>query len=179
MPAISRRADSASRMPPIPSISPHLTAASPSRTEPMSFAITSVRIITRSNSARSICEWSTTKRTIRSCISRRYSKLCGAEMTVPVVRTGWTVIVAEGTMHDRFAETASGTPIECPPPSTTETVGLSSDAITSEMASPASTSPPMVFKRIRIPSIRSSSSSANSRGIRCSYLVVFRLLSCT
>ena len=66
-----------------------------------------------------------------------------------------------------------GTPMECPPPSTRETVGILRDAIISAMASPASTSPPTVFKRIRSPSISSSSSMRASFGSTCSYLVAF------
>ena len=65
-----------------------------------------------------------------------------------------------------------GTPMECPPPRTRETVGILKDAIISAMASPASTSPPTVFKRIRSPSISSSSSIRASFGNTCSYLVV-------
>ena len=41
--------------------------------------------------------------------------------------------------------------MECPPPRTSDTVGLLSDAIISAIASPASTSPPTVCRRIRIP----------------------------
>ncbi len=40
----------------------------------------------------------------------------------------------EGTMKDSFAATASGTPMECPPPSTRDTVGLRIPAIISAMA---------------------------------------------
>ena len=61
------------------------------------------------------------------------------------------------------------------PPSTRETVGLLKEAIISAMASPASTSPPSVLSRIRIPSVSSSSSAWASFGRRCSYLVAFVL----
>ena len=47
-------------------------------------------------------------------------------------------------MKDRFAETANGTPMECPPPSTKETVGFLIPEINSAIAKPASTSPPTV-----------------------------------
>ena len=65
-----------------------------------------------------------------------------------------------------------GTPIECPPPRTSDTVGILNEAIISAMASPASTSPPTVFKRISKPSISSSSSMMASFGSTCSYFVV-------
>ena len=38
------------------------------------------------------------------------------------MRTGWTVMLAVGTIRLFLAETASGIPMECPPPSTSETV---------------------------------------------------------
>ena len=74
--------------------------------------------------SRAIPEWAQIKSEMRSCISRKYRKVCGAPMTVPFTRTGWSVMVALGTMNDRFPETASGTPMECPPPSTSVAVGL-------------------------------------------------------
>ena len=43
------------------------------------------------------------------------------------------------------SKTASGTPMEWLPPSTKETVGFESDATISAIASPLSTSPPMVL----------------------------------
>ena len=69
-------------------------------------------------------------------------------MTTPFRRTGWIVIAADGAMKLRDAATASGTPIECPPPSTSDTVGFFIPAIISAMPSPASTSPPTVFRSI-------------------------------
>ena len=48
---------------------------------------------------------------------------------MPVKRTGWMVIDADGAMNERRAATASGTPMEWPPPSTSETVGLDMPAI--------------------------------------------------
>ena len=83
------------------------------------------------------------------------------------------VIVADGTIKERFAEVARGTPIEWLPPSTKETVGFVIEAIISAMASPASTSPPIVLRITSRPSISSLSSMAASRGIMCSYLVAF------
>ena len=97
-------------------------------------------------------------------------------MSVPFVRMGWTVMDALGAMSERFGATASGTPMECPPPSTSETVGFLMPAISSAMASPASTSPPQVLSRKSTPSISSLSSSAASSGRTCSYLVVFTVL---
>jgi len=94
-------------------------------------------------------------------------------MTRPFIRTGWSVIVALGTIKDFFPETASGTPIECPPPSTRETVGFFIPAISSAIARPASTSPPIVLIKISSPSISSLSSTANSVGMHCSYFVDF------
>ena len=52
------------------------------------------------------------------------------------MRTGCTVIDAVGTIMLRRADTASGIPIECPPPSTSDTVGFFIPAISSAMASP-------------------------------------------
>ena len=81
--------------------------------------------------------------------------------------------MAEGTIKEQSADTAKGTPMECPPPKTRETVGVRIPAISSESAKPASTSPPMVFRMIRSPSMASLFSAAISRGISCSYLVLF------
>ena len=44
------------------------------------------------------------------------------------------VIVADGTINECLAETANGTPMECPPPSTNETVGFFIPAINSAKA---------------------------------------------
>ena len=85
---------------------------------------------------------------------------------------GPIVIDADGTINDRFADTAKGTPMECPPPSTKDTVGFFIPAISSEMASPASTSPPTVLRMMISPSTSGDSSTATSWGIRSSYLVV-------
>ena len=74
-------------------------------------------------------------------------------------------MVALGTINERSALTASGTPIEWPPPSTIDAVGLDKPAMTSEIASPASTSPPRVFMSSSIASTFSSSSSATRAGI--------------
>ena len=93
-------------------------------------------------------------------------------MTTPFKRTGWIVIAADGAMKLRDAATASGTPIECPPPSTSDTVGFFIPAIISAMPSPASTSPPTVFRSISSPFISSDSSTAASSGMTCSYFVV-------
>ena len=71
----------------------------------------------------------------------------------------------------RFAATARGTPMEWPPPSTKETVGFFMPAISSAMASPASTSPPMVLSSTSRPLISGVSSTAAIRGRICSYLV--------
>ena len=81
-------------------------------------------------------------------------------------------MVADGAMNDCRALQASGTPIECPPPSTSETVGFFIPEISSAMASPASTSPPTVFRIIISPSMEGSCSMATSWGMTCSYLVV-------
>ena len=75
-------------------------------------------------------------------------------------------------MNDLLAATAKGTPIECPPPMTIDTVGFFIPATNSAIASPASTSPPTVFNSIKSPSIFGSSSIATSCGITCSYFVV-------
>ena len=81
-------------------------------------------------------------------------------------------MAAEGAMKDRLADTARGTPMEWLPPRTRDTVGLDIEAITSEMASPASTSPPPLFSRMSRPSICSLPSMVASRGRTCSYLVL-------
>ena len=75
-------------------------------------------------------------------------------------------------MKERLADTARGTPMECPPPSTRETVGFFMPATSSAKARPASTSPPTVLSSISRPSIWGSSSTATIWGITCSYLVV-------
>ena len=84
-----------------------------------------------------------------------------------------TVIVAVGTIKLRCADTASGMPMECPPPSTRVAVGFVTPAISSARASPASTSPPTVFRITSSPSMAGSSCTATTCGITCSYLVVF------
>ena len=83
-------------------------------------------------------------------------------MTRPFIRTGCIVIDAVGAMKLRFAATASGTPIECPPPRTSETVGVDIPAMSSAIASPASTSPPTVLSSISSPVISGLSSIAAS-----------------
>ena len=50
-------------------------------------------------------------------------------------------MVAEGEMKEWRALQASGTPMECPPPNTSETVGVRIPEISSAIANPASTSP--------------------------------------
>ena len=75
-------------------------------------------------------------------------------------------------MNECFAATASGTPMECPPPRTSDTVGLRIPATSSAMARPASTSPPTVFKIMSRPSMFGSSSTETICGITCSYFVV-------
>ena len=81
-------------------------------------------------------------------------------------------MLAVGAIMHRFAETASGMPMEWPPPSTSDTVGFFIPAIISEMAKPASMSPPTVLSKISRPSISSLSSMDASSGSTCSYLVV-------
>ena len=81
-------------------------------------------------------------------------------------------MAAEGAMKERLADTARGTPMEWLPPSTRETVGLDMEAMSSAMASPASTSPPPLFSRINSPSIWSLSSTVARRGRTCSYFVL-------
>ena len=81
------------------------------------------------------------------------------ETALRLYETGYRIVmVADGTMKERRAETASGTPMECPPPRTRDTVGLVMLATISAMASPASTSPPMVLRTMSMPSISSLSS---------------------
>lgn len=63
---------------------------------------------------------------MRSCKRSKYWYVWGAAMIVPLVRTGWMVIDADGAIIVTIGATASGTPMECPPPSTSETVGFSS-----------------------------------------------------
>ena len=82
-------------------------------------------------------------------------------------------MVAVGTMKLRRALTASGMPMECPPPSTTAALGFEMLAISSASASPASTSPPTVFSSTSRPSTAGSSCTATNWGMTCSYLVVF------
>ena len=94
---------------------------------------------------------------------------------MPEWRTGCTVIVAVGTTKLRRADTASGMPMEWPPPSTRVALGLLTPAISSASASPASTSPPTVLRMTSSPSISGSSSISTSCGMTCSYLVVFWL----
>ena len=65
---------------------------------------------------------------------------------------GWMVIEAEGAISVTLPATASGMPMEWPPPNTSVTVGLVMPAIISAMASPASTSPPMVCSSTNRPS---------------------------
>ena len=64
---------------------------------------------------------------------------------------GWMVMLAVLAIKEYFAATAMGTPIECPPPRTSETVGFDMLAIISAMARPASTSPPTVLSIIKTP----------------------------
>ena len=90
----------------------------------------------------------------------------------PFIRTGWTVMVAVGAMKEYRGLTARGTPMECPPPSTRDTVGFFMPETSSAMARPASTSPPTVFRMISSPLMESSCSMATSWGMTCSYLVV-------
>ena len=96
-------------------------------------------------------------------------------MTRPFRRTGWMVMAADGAMKDRLADTARGTPMECPPPSTRDTVGLDILAMSSAMPSPASMSPPTVFSSTSRPSTSSLSSTRARRGMTCSYLVLLLL----
>ena len=97
----------------------------------------------------------------------------GTPKIMPEWRTGWMVMVAVGTIKLRRALTASGIPMECPPPSTTAALGLEMLAMSSASASPASTSPPTVLSSTSSPSMPGSSCTATSWGMTCSYLVVF------
>ena len=81
-------------------------------------------------------------------------------------------MAAEGAMKLREADTASGTPMECPPPSTSDAVGFFIPAISSAMARPASTSPPAVLSSTSSPSISSDSSTQARSGMTCSYFVL-------
>ena len=83
------------------------------------------------------------------------------------------VIAADGAMKLMSAATASGTPIEWPPPRTSDAVGFFMPAISSAIPSPASTSPPTVLSSMSSPFISGASSTAAKSGITCSYLVVF------
>ena len=85
------------------------------------------------------------------------------------------VMAADGAIKDLLADTARGTPMECPPPSTRETVGLDMEAISSAIPRPASMSPPTVLSSTSRPSTSSLSSMAASRGMTCSYLVLLLL----
>ena len=114
-----------------------------------------------------------TKSAICSWIRWKYRKVWGAPTTSPVIRTGCTVMLAVGVIKDFLVHTARGMPMECPPPSTRETVGFFIPAIISAMASPASMSPPTVFSKMSSPSISSLSSTEASSGSTCSYFVVF------
>ena len=118
-------------------------------------------------------EFFVTKRTMRSCKRSKYWYVWGAAMIVPLVRTGWMVIDADGAIIVTIGATASGTPMECPPPSTSETVGFFIPEMSSAMASPASTSPPTVLSRNKTPSMSSLSSKYASSGSTCSYFVAF------
>lgn len=82
------------------------------------------------------------------------------------------VMVAVEAMKEYLPATAMGTPMLCPPPSTSETTGLDMEAIISAMARPASTSPPTVLRMTSSPSTWGLCSAATSCGMRCSYLVV-------
>ena len=65
-----------------------------------------------------------TKDTMLSCTRSKYRYDWGAAIIRPVMRTGCTVIDADGTMNVSRPDTARGMPMECPPPSTRVTVGL-------------------------------------------------------
>ena len=79
----------------------------------------------------------------------KYWNVCGAPTTSPVMRTGWTVMLAVGTIRLFLAETASGIPMECPPPSTSETVGFFIPAISSVLLDPAGGNHPQLINGIR------------------------------
>ena len=117
--------------------------------------------------------WAATKPVMRCCICSKLRMVCGTPRMTPECRTGCTVMVAVGTMKLRRALTASGIPMECPPPSTSVALGLDTLAISSASARPASTSPPTVFSSTSRPSMRGSSCAATSCGMTCSYFVVF------
>ena len=117
--------------------------------------------------------WAATKPVIRSCICSNQRMVWGTPKIIPEWRTGWTVMVAVGTMKLRWALTASGMPMEWPPPSTTAALGFEMLAMSSASASPASTSPPTVLSSTSSPSMAGSSCTATSWGMTCSYLVVF------
>ena len=110
---------------------------------------------------------------------RYLTQLIADKRKQPVILTGCTVILAVGVIKDFLVQTASGMPMECPPPSTRETVGFFIPAIISAMARPASISPPTVFSRSSSPSISSLSSMPARRGRTCSYLVVFTVSGAT
>ena len=154
------------------SMSPSSTACSPLSTVPISMTSSSVFIARSWNRWAEIPECCVTNWVIRCCIRWKYSNVCGTPRSSPFIRTGWMVMVAVGTMKDRRAATASGTPMEWPPPSTTDTVGFVIPATSSARARPASTSPPTVLSRMSNPSISGSCSMDTNRGITCSYLVV-------
>src|SRR5690625_5623708 len=97
-------------------------------------------------------------------------------MTSPVNRIGCIVIVAVGAINECFAATAIGTPIECPPPNTIDTVGFDKDDIISAKASPASTSPPTVLSKITTPSIFGFRSEEHTSELQSRGQLVCRLL---
>jgi hypothetical protein len=72
------------------------------------------------------------------------------------------VVDTNDEIKDLSVETARGTPIECPPPRTRETVGVVIPDTSSAMARPASISPPTVLRIIISPSTSSLSSIATS-----------------
>ena len=73
-------------------------------------------------------------------------------------------MVAVGTIKLCRALTASGMPMECPPPSTSVALGLEMLAISSASARPVSTSPPTVFSSTSSPSMRGSSCNRHQLG---------------
>ena len=75
--------------------------------------------------------WDATKPVMRSCICSNQRMVWGTPSIMPEWRTGWTVMVAVGTMKLRWALTASGMPMEWPPPSTTAALGLEMLAMSS------------------------------------------------
>ena len=66
---------------------------------------------------------------MRCCICSKLRMVCGTPRMTPECRTGCTVMVAVGTMKLRRALTASGMPMECPPPSTSVALGLDTLAV--------------------------------------------------